>query len=96
MVTADDGLAVLRDTIAAFSAFCTKKGAVNEADTRAQVIDRVLQEVCGWPRSELSREEHVHRGFIDYEPIRHYRGTRSLRRSTLPSNAIGYVVTSAS
>lgn len=66
MVTADDGLAALRDVIGAFGAFCGKKGAVNEADTRAQVIDRVLQEVCGWPRSEISREEHVERGFIDY------------------------------
>lgn len=40
---------------------------LNEANTRHQIIDRLLKEVLGWPVSSLHLEEKVHAGYIDYE-----------------------------
>jgi len=42
------------------------RGRVTEADTRANVIDRLLHEVLGWPRLDVKRELHVASGFVDY------------------------------
>lgn len=39
---------------------------LNEADTRAQVIDAVLHEVLDWPSASIKREFHVHSGYVDY------------------------------
>lgn len=39
---------------------------LNEADTRAQVIDCVLHEVLDWPKNSIKREFSVHPGFADY------------------------------
>ena len=64
--TADEALERLREIRAESSAFCEANGAVTEADTRAKLIDKVLVEVCGWPESDLSREQHVQRGYMDY------------------------------
>lgn len=78
MTNADEALAALRRIRIEFQDFCSAHGKVTEADTRAQVIDRVLEEVCGWPRAAIDRERHVRlatqeekddyakRGFIDY------------------------------
>ena len=40
----------------------------NEADTRAKIIDRVLNDALGWPElgDAVRREEHVHEGYLDY------------------------------
>ncbi|MCJ7482127.1 MAG: hypothetical protein MUO31_04095 [Thermodesulfovibrionales bacterium] len=40
----------------------------NEADTRAKIIDQILKECLGWSDRGhiMSREEHVHEGFLDY------------------------------
>jgi energy-coupling factor transporter ATP-binding protein EcfA2 len=37
-----------------------------EQDTRFQLIDRLLVEVLGWPRGEISTEPHVESGYVDY------------------------------
>jgi predicted type IV restriction endonuclease len=60
---ARDALLSIRED---FKAFCEQHGQVTEADTRAQVIDRILTEVCGWPEGQIVREPHVDRGFMDY------------------------------
>jgi hypothetical protein len=39
---------------------------LNEADTRHQVIDRLLHEVLDWPKAQVSLEYAVHSGFADY------------------------------
>ena len=62
----DESLEALRRIKEEFANFCNLHGMVTEADTRAKVIDRVLQEVCGWPETAFRREEHVTRGYIDY------------------------------
>src|SRR3954468_21414004 len=38
----------------------------NEADTRFQIIDRILMEVLGWERTEIKMEPSTEKGFIDY------------------------------
>lgn len=42
------------------------KRAQNEANTRRQIIDRLLHEVLGWPIPNVGVEEKVHKGYIDY------------------------------
>lgn len=39
---------------------------LNEADTRADVIDDVLEKVLDWPKGSIKRETFVHPGFADY------------------------------
>ena len=62
----DDGIDALRNLSGEFAAFRAARGRVSEADTRAKIIDRVLKDVLQWPEDDLSREDHVHSGFIDY------------------------------
>lgn len=55
----------------AFKAFARDHAAelnspTTEADTRLRVIDRILIEVLGWPRDDLSLEEATGTGFADY------------------------------
>jgi hypothetical protein len=64
---ADQALQRFRSIIASFSAFLIRKGGASEADTRIKLIDRILKEVCFWPESEISREDHVHSGYTDYQ-----------------------------
>jgi hypothetical protein len=40
--------------------------AFSEADTRHQIIDRLLHEVLCWPHDCVKCEEKVHLGYIDY------------------------------
>ena len=39
---------------------------LNEADTRANVIDTVIHEVLDWPKSSVKREMAIHPGYADY------------------------------
>jgi KaiC/GvpD/RAD55 family RecA-like ATPase/DNA-binding PadR family transcriptional regulator len=39
---------------------------LTEADSRAKIIDPIFKEVLGWNEEDITREEHVHEGFIDY------------------------------
>jgi hypothetical protein len=50
-----------------FGTFCSGRGRVSEADTRANVLDRLLHEILLWPRESVHRETHVQPGFLDYE-----------------------------
>lgn len=49
-----------------FGEFCRKRGAVSEADTRHQILDRIFNEVLLWPRNEVKCEERTDVGFMDY------------------------------
>lgn len=40
--------------------------SLNEADTRARVIDTVLHDVLDWPKGNVKRELSVHPGYADY------------------------------
>ena len=39
---------------------------LNEADTRHQIIDRVLHEVLLWPRGQVKCEDYIRPGYADY------------------------------
>lgn len=39
---------------------------LNEADTRLQIIDRLLLDVLGWPREAIRAEQHTESGYLDY------------------------------
>lgn len=65
--SADDALNNLKKISQRFASFVSRKGTASEADTRVKMIDKVLTEVCGWPESELSREDHVESGYTDYQ-----------------------------
>lgn len=43
-----------------------KDRILNEADTRAAVIDTVLGEVLDWPKDAIKREVFIHPGYADY------------------------------
>ncbi len=38
----------------------------SESDTRAKILDPIFKDVLGWNEEDIKREEHVHKGFIDY------------------------------
>ncbi|WP_156957880.1 hypothetical protein [Paracidovorax oryzae] len=42
----------------------------NEADTRFQIIDRLLREVLGWPTQAFRMEQSTLEGFADYHLLR--------------------------
>lgn len=39
---------------------------LSEADTRSKMIDKMFTGCLGWSESDITREPHVHEGFIDY------------------------------
>lgn len=66
MTHRDTNLAALDAIIAEFKTFVAEHGGASETDTRVKVIDRILKEVCGWPETAFSREDHSESGFSDY------------------------------
>ena len=66
MQTPDQALENLRKIQSEFKEFCAKHGAITEADTRANLIDKILTQVCAWPENLIGREKHVERGYMDY------------------------------
>jgi predicted type IV restriction endonuclease len=46
-----------------------KLSCLNEADTRAKIIDFIIKECLGWTEENIKRETHVNDGYIDYELI---------------------------
>lgn len=39
---------------------------LSEMDTRVKIIDTIFKECLGWSEDDIKREEHIHKGFIDY------------------------------
>ena len=39
---------------------------LSEADSRAKIIDPIFKNCLGWEENDITREEHVNKGFIDY------------------------------
>ena len=39
---------------------------LSESDSRAKIIDPIFKDCLGWDEDDIKREEHVHRGFVDY------------------------------
>jgi hypothetical protein len=62
----DLAFAALRRIRSEFNQFLVQTPAPTEADTRANLIDRILTEVCAWPDDMIRREAHVDSGYIDY------------------------------
>ncbi len=62
----DEALEILKKAKSDFENFCALHGEVTEADTRANLIDKVLTQVCGWPEALIARENHVERGYMDF------------------------------
>ena len=56
----------LKKIVGEFGEFCNKHSYVTEADTRVNLIDRILDEVLFWPRSEIRREPYSLAGYLDY------------------------------
>lgn len=63
----DDGPERLQTLYQEFGKFCSGRGRVSEADTRANVLDRILHDILLWPREAVHRETFVNPGFLDYE-----------------------------
>lgn len=40
---------------------------LSESDTRVKIIDEILKNCLDWDETNIVREEHVHKGFIDYK-----------------------------
>ena len=45
----------------------TVMDSLNEADTRAKIIDSILKDCLGWSERDIKREDHVHVGYTDYQ-----------------------------
>lgn len=39
---------------------------LSESDSRAKIIDEIFQKSLGWCEEDITREEHVSEGFVDY------------------------------
>jgi hypothetical protein len=39
---------------------------LSETDSRVKVIDPIFKDCLGWSEDDIKREEHVHKGFVDY------------------------------
>ncbi len=50
-----------------FGNVAVNRGRITEADTRANLLDRLIHEVLEWPREAVSRERYSKAGFLDYE-----------------------------
>lgn len=65
--TLSDPVESLEKIYSQFGDFCQRRGRVSEADTRANIIDRILHQVLQWPRPSVAREVYATPGFLDYE-----------------------------
>lgn len=66
MTSPDELLKRLEEIYKTFGEFCHKRGSISEADTRHQIIDRILHEVLLWPRHHVKCEERTDVGVMDY------------------------------
>ncbi len=65
----DASLQLLKQIKTEFAAIVSARGDLNEADTRANLIDRILTQICGWPDADIQREVYTDRGYMDYSLI---------------------------
>ena len=88
----DLGYSKFCEILADYDRACESLQALNEADIRAQLIDRVFREALGWPPECVKREEHTDSGYIDYSLIVNGKNTILLEAKsagvwfTLPEN----------
>ena len=54
----------------------------NEAETRFQIIDRILINCLGWPKELIRLEQPQGRKYTDYEPRNKNRNTRHEQQSS--------------
>ncbi|MFX0206664.1 MAG: hypothetical protein ACFFDT_11820 [Candidatus Hodarchaeota archaeon] len=58
------------DVDRAFECFKKLVGSINlslsESDSRAKIIDPIFKDCLGWDEGDITREEHIHRGFVNY------------------------------
>ena len=93
----DAALTQLNEIKNEFATLVSTRGDVNEADTRANLIDKVLIQVCDWPEADVKRELHTDRGYIDYSlsirrrPYVAVEAKREGRPFTLPLTASKYL-----
>lgn len=62
-----DALERFRKVFKDFSSVSVDAGRITEADTRANILDRLIHEVLEWPRGSVSREKHGKVVYLDYE-----------------------------
>ena len=62
----DDALDVFKEIYRQNPDIGKDRGRATESDTRANVLDRVIHDVLGWPRSNVDREPFANPGYIDY------------------------------
>lgn len=43
-----------------------EKLSLSESDSRAKILDPIFKDCLGWTEDDITREEHIHKGFIDY------------------------------
>ena len=66
MEKSDQALQNLKNIKISYKEFLTNHKYVTEADTRINIIDKVLVKVLFWPESEISREPRSENGYLDY------------------------------
>lgn len=62
MEKVDEALKNLKIIIEEFGEYCLQNRHVTEADTRINLIDRILDEVLFWPKQAIRREKHADSG----------------------------------
>jgi hypothetical protein len=65
-VDPDKALENLKEIERNFKEFLKDRGRASEADTRAKVITKVLQDVLFWPERDIDRETFTDSGRMDY------------------------------
>src|ERR1700689_4065636 len=64
---ANDPLEKFKAIYTEFGSIGVNRGRITEADTRANILDRLIHEVLEWPREAVLRERYSKAGFLDYE-----------------------------
>jgi predicted type IV restriction endonuclease len=62
----DKALENLKTIAENFKDFLAARGRASEADTRAKVITKMLEDVLFWPERETDRERYTDSGRMDY------------------------------
>ena len=63
----DQALTAFKELHGSLGDFARLRGRISEADTRANILDRIIHDVLGWPREAVFREVRCNIGWLDYE-----------------------------